>query len=1250
MQNTWLSILVTWLVLAGATSDDDEYTANNAQYRCGIQKRFGEQLIHHGWTSELGQWPWHVALYQMDRSGQRVYKCGGTLIDQRHVLTSAHCVVRSNGKPMNPERLNVELGKHLLFDYPEQVQIRNVSQIHIHPEFSLNRNDIAVLVLDRNVRYSEFVIPICLERSGVGSTENLVGKRGWVAGWGLTENNSISLQLKTAQMPVVNDTECVQNDPILFGRFISAGVYCASDRNGTSVCLGDSGGGMYFSTGDFFELRGIVSFAAKPPSGGCDVNKFIIFTNVAYYYPWIVSLTRDEIQRYELLPKRISEQKCQEYAKLARKRKNGVCYNSRSPHAVAIANQEKVVCTGVLVSDNFVMTSDFGCVEEKDNYKTMTIRIGQDLDLQVRNVYRHPGFADFKNIDIVLIELEQRVNLEQQLIPACLATPATENLYDNLLRTGFSGIRSLQIFESSENQLMSFSDCMNITTRVLSIPKSTDSKYHLCVELKENFEETGHWFPSQGLPGSPLQTVNSRSCMSTVIGIATRQQFGTKNWIVYTRVSTALDWIEDVVWRNGTATRPSMKNFIFRMYFMGGNDTSPESVQVNLLNGTSGPLTVKVNNTPFTDYSTNVIKVQSNRDKGMKIVALISVVWWLALVSCSDDDEFTANNALYRCGIQKRFGEQLIHHGWSAELGQWPWHVALYHLDKSGNPVYKCGGTLIDQRHILTAAHCVVRRNGQKMGATEIRVEFGKHDLYDFPDQVQTRNVSEVHVHPEFGPNRNDIALLVVDRIVRFSEFVVPICMEDARRNLKGDLVGVRGWVAGWGVTESGNISTQLKTAQMPVVSNTECVQNDPTLFGRFISPGVYCASDKNSTSVCLGDSGGGMYFSTGDHYELRGIVSFAGKSKEGSCDTNKYVIFTNVAFHYPWIGRLTRDEVNRYDRRPKRISEKKCLHYSRYTRKRKNGVCYNSRSPHTVAVLKNNMLACSGVLISESFVLTAEYQCLREQNHTTLKVRIGQDLDKDIKKIYRHPLFDEGFFTSVNLGLLEIDTPVNLDRQLVPACVANEASENLYDNLLRTGYSGLQIFQYFESSENRLMSFKECDDFMRKSFFTALQEHQVCIQLLEDFEGTDLWTPAQGIPGSPLQTVNSRNCMATVVGIANRQFFGGENMIIYTRMASTVDWIEDIVWGNGSLTAAFERSIPTTTTEPGTTRKPVVLTFNFGPENRVTWNPLRDLDESEYEEENGNAEEYRTTVQSEKNRMIPLVRTTTAKSSKPSN
>uniref|UniRef100_A0A8D8RKK6 Serine protease gd n=1 Tax=Cacopsylla melanoneura TaxID=428564 RepID=A0A8D8RKK6_9HEMI len=111
------------------------------------------------------------------------------------------------------------------------------------------------------------------------------------------------------------------------------------------------------------------------------------------------------------------------------------------------------------------------------------------------------------------------------------------------------------------------------------------------------------------------------------------------------------------------------------------------------------------------------------------------------------------------------------------------------------------------------------------------------------------------------------------------------------------------GTVIGWGYDEHNRVTEELKMAHMPVVSNEQCLRSYPNFFSQFTSDGTYCAGFRNGTSVCNGDSGGGMVFKIGEAWYLRGIVSIT-VARDGLriCDTKHYVVFTDVAKYLNWI------------------------------------------------------------------------------------------------------------------------------------------------------------------------------------------------------------------------------------------------------------------------------------------------------------------------------------------------------------
>nr|CAD7414853.1 unnamed protein product [Timema poppensis] len=114
--------------------------------------------------------------------------------------------------------------------------------------------------------------------------------------------------------------------------------------------------------------------------------------------------------------------------------------------------------------------------------------------------------------------------------------------------------------------------------------------------------------------------------------------------------------------------------------------------------------------------------------------------------------------------------------------------------------------------------------------------------------------------------------------------------------------------VIGWGYDEFGQVTEELMMATMPIVSQQTCLWSYPQFFSHFTSNKTYCAGFREGTSVCNGDSGGGMVFplrqSDGsDLWHLRGLVSISvSQENKRICDTSHYVVFTDIAKYLEWI------------------------------------------------------------------------------------------------------------------------------------------------------------------------------------------------------------------------------------------------------------------------------------------------------------------------------------------------------------
>ncbi|XP_053688589.1 uncharacterized protein LOC128737873 [Sabethes cyaneus] len=262
--------------------------AESAVYRdsiCGTMPLLVSRISYGHYAAE-GNWPWHGALFRGSD-----YKCGCTLINEWFVLTAAHCVFNPETEARFDLRsLSVNLGLLTLDGYDSNARRYKLTAAKVHPLFvpSNHKHDVALLLLSSKAELSDFIRPIDVGYGESPWIEFLAGYLGTVVGWGFTEMDALSNVLMVAQMPIVRYTDCIESNPDLFGRLIHAGMYCAGAQNGTSVCNGDSGGGMYVYQNDKWLLRGIVSFSAtRNDTNLCYMYGYAGFVNVPFYARWI---------------------------------------------------------------------------------------------------------------------------------------------------------------------------------------------------------------------------------------------------------------------------------------------------------------------------------------------------------------------------------------------------------------------------------------------------------------------------------------------------------------------------------------------------------------------------------------------------------------------------------------------------------------------------------------------------------------------------------------------------------------------------------------------------------------------------------------------------------------------------------------------------------------------------------------------------------------------------------------------------
>uniref|UniRef100_A0A087Y4A4 Coagulation factor IX n=1 Tax=Poecilia formosa TaxID=48698 RepID=A0A087Y4A4_POEFO len=230
--------------------------------------------------------------------------------------------------------------------------------------------------------------------------------------------------------------------------------------------------------------------------------------------------------------------------------------------------------------------------------------------------------------------------------------------------------------------------------------------------------------------------------------------------------------------------------------------------------------------------------------------------------------------------------------GRSVAPGEIPWQVGL--IAKPSGRLF-CGGSILSERWVITAAHCL----REAAGSFSVRV--GEHNTEITEGREKDYEVLEEQPHPRYNATldiyNHDIALLYLKEPISFSATVRPICIGPMA--FIEDLVKQPSpaTVSGWGRTRfMGITSNILQKVEVPLVDQTECKKSS----NERITPVMFCAGFYDvAKDACQGDSGGPHAKSYRDTWFLTGIVSWGEEcAKEG-----KYGVYTRVSVYYSWIN-----------------------------------------------------------------------------------------------------------------------------------------------------------------------------------------------------------------------------------------------------------------------------------------------------------------------------------------------------------
>ena len=266
------------------------------------------------------------------------------------------------------------------------------------------------------------------------------------------------------------------------------------------------------------------------------------------------------------------------------------------------------------------------------------------------------------------------------------------------------------------------------------------------------------------------------------------------------------------------------------------------------------------------------------------LIPLLAAVWLCLTVTPSQADNVKDPSGIIFPDFPNIVG------GNTATDGEFPFLVRLY-IDIGGSS-YLCGGSLLSDTWVITAAHCL---DGAPVSGVSIRA--GSNQKSSGGERVYA---DQLFLHPDYDPatSDHDIALIELTSAVTAPKTgtIDRLTSNESTAMPEGSPV----WVAGWGTTSSGgNTSEDLLKVSVNVSYPSSCAANSG-YSSADITNNMICASiPGGGQDACQGDSGGPLFRYDGSDLWLAGIVSWG-----IGCALSSYPgVYARVANYDTWIS-----------------------------------------------------------------------------------------------------------------------------------------------------------------------------------------------------------------------------------------------------------------------------------------------------------------------------------------------------------
>ncbi|KAM4711403.1 uncharacterized protein FYW61_021831 [Anableps anableps] len=896
-----------------------------------------------------GECPWQV-LVQLNGSSY----CSGVLVRPDWIITAAHCV---HGK--SPQHLIVVAGEHNLDLKDDTEQIFDVTKVIPHENYNpaTGDSDIALVQLNESVSLNRYTVPICLPTKDFAERELLPVRYHTVSGWGkrTSGGNSVtstgrprSPVLRQMSVPIIQNSQCSQKAKFNF----TDNMLCAGYLDGTQEsCRGDDGSPLVTEYGSTNFLTGVVAWGR-----GCSHPGYYgVYTKVAMFVDWLEGTMKNPPKTKMPILDAMLEQTTLSYLIST----PCSCDNpSRNCPAgvqrVALLGKQPPGWTLVVPRPALEERPADWLIQRVKMVKFMMTQSFDDSASQRRelNPIQH-GSTDTQQqteVEVASGQIRQQ-NLHGVLIDQSVALKSSSNFPASGKKLWKPEIKPAQT-KSSSPSAVRCPHCLP-SAHSDSITPSQDSNgsptgtmfwtirptlglvlLHLTAahvfldgrvanQVLTRLRRANSFLEELKQGNMERECIEERCSKEEAREIFEDKEKTDEFWAKYVDGDACISnpcahggQCKDAIGSYSCYCKEGYKGFNCEIaipklcennnggcnhfcrvahrntecscadgYFLAPDGRSCDSneafkcgalvtnkVRRSLTD--SGEPNTEGQKHPQLNTTGNSTEQTNNFD--------LSDLFWSGSISSQIPTPRTMTP-----DTSNRVGSVRIVDGEDCPAGECPWQALLINEDNIGF----CGGTVLTEYIILTAAHCMNQ-------SRYFTVKLGEHNTTEQTDREVSHEVDTIVSHFKYSSQtyNNDIALIKLATPIRFTKYILPVCIPEpdfAENVLMRQKDGV---VSGFGrLGEGRETATILQRLSVPYVDRHTCMESTRLP----ISLRMFCAGyDTTAKDACQGDSGGPHVTSYRDTYFITGIVSWG----EGCARKGKYGVYTQVSKYIHWI------------------------------------------------------------------------------------------------------------------------------------------------------------------------------------------------------------------------------------------------------------------------------------------------------------------------------------------------------------